>query len=205
MILKIKYLIALFCVLFLMSGFPQTDIKGGISLGSEGLKSFYFSISDYYHVPVQKVEILRERKIHEEELPVVFYIAGIAGEKPEVIVNLRLGGSSWFDISLKYGIYSNVYYVPLKSNPSSPPYGKAYGYYKNKPRKEWKNIELTDEEIINFVNLRFISEHYNYNPAEVVKMREEGKNFVTINNIVKKGETGKKNNSKGKGQSNKNK
>ena len=87
-------MVALFILLFLSSGFPQTDINAGISIGPEGLKSFYFSISDYYHVPEQKVEVLGERKIPEEELSVVFYIAGIAGEKPEAIIRLRLGGSS---------------------------------------------------------------------------------------------------------------
>ena len=195
-------MVALFILLFLSSGFPQTDINAGISIGPEGLKSFYFSISDYYHVPEQKVEVLGERKIPEEELSVVFYIAGIAGEKPEAIIRLRLGGSSWYDISIKYGIYANMYYVPLKSNPG-PPYGKAYGYFKNKPRKEWKNINFTDEDIINLVNLRFISDYYGYDPTQIVKMRNEGKGFVAINNIVRSDKKGNKNRSKGKGQSNK--
>ena len=189
-------MVALFILLFLSSGFPQTDINAGISIGPEGLKSFY------YHVPEQKVEVLGERKIPEEELSVVFYIAGIAGEKPEAIIRLRLGGSSWYDISIKYGIYANMYYVPLKSNPG-PPYGKAYGYFKNKPRKEWKNINFTDEDIINLVNLRFISDYYGYDPTQIVKMRNEGKGFVAINNIVRSNKKGNKNRSKGKGQSNK--
>ena len=88
-----------------------------------------------------------------------------------------------------------MYYVPLKSNPG-PPYGKAYGYFKNKPRKEWKNINFTDEDIINLVNLRFISDYYGYDPTQIVKMRNEGKGFVAINNIVRSDK-------KGKGQSNK--
>lgn len=95
-----------------------------------------------------------------------------------------------------------MYYVPLKSNPG-PPYGKAYGYFKNKPRKEWKNINFTDEDIINLVNLRFISDYYGYDPTQIVKMRNEGKGFVAINNIVRSNKKGNKNRSKGKGQSNK--
>ena len=95
-----------------------------------------------------------------------------------------------------------MYYVPLKSNPG-PPYGKAYGYFKNKPRKEWKNINFTDEDIINLVNLRFISDYYGYDPTQIVKMRNEGKGFVAINNIVRSDKKGNKNRSKGKGQSNK--
>jgi len=202
--MKWKYLISFICLIFLKTGFTQTDINAGISVGSEGIKSFYFSISDYFRVPEQQVEIIRERKISDEELPVVFYVAGLTGEKPEVIVDVRVGGSSWYDISMKYGINASIFYVPIESNPG-PPYGKAYGYYKNKPKKEWKNIILTDEDIINLTNLRFISEYYNYDPDKVMKMRGEGKNFVVINNSVKANKSSSKNMGEGKNQTDKNK
>ena len=204
--LKAKNIIPLFSLLFLMQGNAQSDINAGISFGPEGFKSFYLSVSEYYRVPEQQVVVFRERKIPEEELPVVFFVAGITGVNPEVIVNIRLGGSSWYDISIKYEIYPDVYYVPLKSDPG-PPYGNAYGYYKNKSRKEWKNIRLTDDDIINLVNLRFISEYYNYEPEKIIKMRGEGKHYVVINENVKVEKKGNKNHDKekSKGNSNKNK
>ena len=90
------------------------------------------------------------------------------------------------DITLRYGLSPEIYYVPISVSPG-PPYGKAYGYYKNKPRKEWKKIVFKDSDIINLVNLKFTSEHYKYSPNEVIKMREEGKNFVVINDEIKKG------------------
>jgi hypothetical protein len=204
MMLKAKYLIPVFCLLFIKPGFAQTDINAGISIGPEGLKSFYFSISDYYQVPEPEVVKIRERKILEEELPVVFFIASKAGVKPEVIIDLRLGGSSWYDISVKYGIYADIYYVPLKLDPG-PPYRKAYGYYKNKHRKKWKNIRLADEDIINLVNLRFISEYYSYRPEEIVKMRGAGKNYISINKHVKAQKNKHQGQVNGKGKRNKNK
>lgn len=201
--LKVYNLIPLFCLLFMMPGFAQ-DINTGISIGSEGIKSFYFSISKYYDVPETQVERTRERRISDEELPVVFFIAGKAGVNPQVIIDLRLGGSSWYDISVKYGIYSNAYYVPLESHPG-PPYGNAYGYYKNKPRKEWKKIRLNDEDIINLVNLKFMSEYYNYKPEKIIEMRKAGKQFVVINNNIKAEKKEHKTHSNGKGKSNKKK
>lgn len=197
--LKAKYLIPILYLLFLKLGFAQTNINTRISIGPEGLKSFYFSISEYYQIPESQVVIIQKRKIPDEELPVVFFIAGKTKVKPEVIVDLRLGGSSWYDISVKYGIYSDVYFVPLESSPG-PPYGKAYGYYKNKPRKEWKSLKLTDKDIINFVNLRFISEYYNYQPDKIVKMRNEGNSYILINSNVKIERSVNKNKDKGKGK-----
>lgn len=205
MIIKVKYLFAFILLLFPIPGVAQ-DFNAGISIGPEGLKSFYLSISNYYKVPEWQVVRTRERQIPDEELPVVFFIAGRAVVKPEVIINLRLGGSSWYDISVKYGIYSNDYYVPLETQPG-PPYRKAYGYYKNKPKKEWKKIRLTDEDIINLVNLKFISGYYNYKPDKIAEMRKEGKKFVAINDNIKseKKDKGNKTQVNGKGKGHKKK
>jgi hypothetical protein len=199
--LKARIIILFFLLIFLTKGFSQTDVKAGISISEEGLKSFYFSVSEYYGVPENEVFIVRERKIHDEELPVVFFISGRAGVDPKEIIDLRIGGSSWYNISVKYGIYPDVYYIPLTVDPG-PPYGKAYGYYKNKPESKWKKIKLSDEDIINLINLRFISEHYNYAPEKVIKMRTDGKHFAVINDNVKSEMKGNKNNSQDKSKNN---
>jgi len=67
-----------------------------------------------------------------------------------------------------------------------PPYGKAYGHFKNKPKKEWKTIVLSDGDVVNLVNLKFVSEHYGRPPQEVIRLRASGKQFVTIYEEVKK-------------------
>jgi hypothetical protein len=95
------------------------------------------------------------------------------------------------DITLRFGLSPEIYYVPVRVEVKGPPYGKAYGYYKNKPRKEWGKIVLKDADVINFVNLRFISEYHGYPPGEVIKMRSAGKNFVVVHDGIRKGK-GKK-------------
>ena len=199
--LKARFIIPFFLLIFLTKGFSQTDVKAGISIGPEGLRAFYLSVGEYYRVPENEVIIVRERKIPDEELPVVFFIAGRAGVDPNVIVDLRIGGSSWYSISVQYGIYPDVYYIPLAVDPE-PPYGKAYGYYKKRPKSEWKKIQLADADIINLVNLRFISEHYNYVPENIIKMRSEGKHFALINDNIKTEKKGNKNSNNGKSKSN---
>lgn len=74
-----KSIIALF-ILFLffpgsatVHGQPQVDI--GVSVGPGGLNTFYFSIQEYFRVPEREVLIVRERRIPDEEIPVVFFIA----------------------------------------------------------------------------------------------------------------------------------
>jgi len=177
----------------------------GISIGEEGLRSFSFSVGNYYRVPQREVIIIRERGIPYEEMPVVLFIAGRAHVAPGVIIDLRLRGMSWMDITFHYGLSPGIYYVPLKAAPG-PPYGRAYGYYKKWPGKEWKKVRLGDGDVVNLVNLKFVSEHYGYSPEEVIKMRSGGRNFVEINEEIKRGkgqkvkEKGEKHRGKGKGK-----
>ena len=179
-----------------------TQVNMGVSIGEEGLRGFYLAVGDYYRVPEREVIIIRERRIPDEEIPVVLFIAARARVAPSVVIDLRLGGRSWMDITLHFKLNPEIYYVPVKAEVKGHPYGKAYGYYKKRPKEEWRKIVLSNDEIINLVNLRFISEYHHCAPEDVIRMRADGKNFVVINDEVKKGkakekEKGPKDNDKG--------
>jgi hypothetical protein len=190
-----KILVALSAVILIFTGSipaaSASNVDLGISIGSEGIRGFYLGISNYYRVPEREVVVVRERGIHYNDLPVVFFIAARAHVAPGVIVDLRLGGMSWWDISVRYGIGPEVYYVPTTVVVKTPPYGKAYGYYKKHPREQWNRIVLKDADIVNMVNLRYVSEYYNYPEDRVMKMREQGKDFVAIDWTAAKESKGK--------------
>jgi len=175
----------------------RAQVEMGVSIGEEGLRSFYLAIGDYYRVPEKEIIIVRERGVPEEELPVVFYIARRARVSPATIIKLRLGGKTWMDITFHFGLSAEVFYVEV-GKVKGPPYGKAYGYFGKTPRKKWKKIILADDDVINLVNLRFMSEHYGYSPDEVIKMRQKGKSFVGIHDHIRKLSKGKKVEIKGK-------
>ena len=118
-------------------------------------------------------------QIGEEELPVAFILASAAGVDLPAIVKLRVGGMSWLDITLHFGLNPRVFYVPLERDPG-PPYGKAYGHFKHKDHEKSEKVHMTDAEIVDWANLRFLSEYYHCSPDEVVKSRQAGRNFVTI-------------------------
>jgi hypothetical protein len=163
----------------------QTQVDIGASVGPEGLRSFYFSIHEYFRVPEREVLLVRERRIPDEEISVVFFIAQRAHVPAAGIIDLRLAGRSWIDITLSFGLSPEIFYVPVKAVVTGPPYGRAYGYYRNKPRKEWTTVRLADEDVVNLVNLSFISKHYKYPVEEVIKMRSAGKGFKMIHEEVR--------------------
>jgi hypothetical protein len=156
----------------------QTAFSVSASVGD-----FHVAVSNYYHVPEREVIVVRERRVPDDELPVVFFIAQRAHVAPARIVDMRLAGASWWDISVRYGLGADVYYVPVTVVHSGPPYGRAYGHYK-KPKKQWNTIVLTDPDIVNLVELRFMSEHYHVAPERIVELRERDVDFVTIHGDV---------------------
>jgi len=121
----------------------KADINLGVSVDNDGLKGFYLSIGEHYQVPEKQIVIVKKKNIPNEEMPVVFFLARQAKTTPEAIIKLRLGGKSWMDITVHFGLNAGIFYVPLK-NVSGPPYGKAYGHFKKRNRKEWKSIRLAD-------------------------------------------------------------
>jgi hypothetical protein len=157
----------------------RAEVNFGLEMDSGGVNSFYLNVSNYYNVPQERVMFLHERRIPDEEIPVVLFLAGRAHVGPEVIVEQRLGGRSWMDIALVYHVDPGVFYVPMSRQPG-PPYGHAYGYYKHHRRGDWNKIRLADADVVNMVNLRFVSEHYGYSPDEVARFRSQGGRFERV-------------------------
>ena len=165
-----------------------TAVNAGGSVGNamsdaagDAVGVFLRSIGDYFSVPQKEVIVVRERNIPDDEIPVIFYLSQQAKVSPSTIMELRLKGMSWQEITNRYGLGPEIFYVPVKENVAvGPPYGHAYGYYKSKPRKEWHKIKLRDDDIVNLVNLKFISGHYNYPAATIIGMRGKNKGFYNI-------------------------
>jgi len=161
------------------------DISFGLSADQDGLKSFYLSIGEHYKAPETEIIIVRKYNIPDDEMPVVFFISRHGDVEAGLVVKLRSEGKSWFEISAHFGLSPEVYYVSFERDPG-PPYGKAWGHYKNKKRGEWQSIHLSDADVVNFVNIKFMSERYGYTPDEIVKMRDKKQGFVNLNAKVKK-------------------
>jgi hypothetical protein len=176
-------------VLILAVPASAQHVSTGISISDGELRSFYLAIGDYYRVPEPRVvHVKKHYRVRDEELPVVFYLASCARVEPDVIIDLRLRQRmSWLNITFRFGLTPEIYYVPMQR--VGPPYGKAYGHYK-KHEHDYKRVVLADEDVVNLVNLRFISDYHRVAPEIVMDMRSQGGRFVVINEEVRKGKGG---------------
>jgi len=162
----------------------RADVNAGISIGDGGLKGFYLEVGEFFKAPPADVKLVRDERIPDEEITVVLYISQRTGIRPEAIIQLRRLKKTWCEIAVHYGMSPAMFYVPISIDPG-PPYGKAYGHYKRHGKSEWKKIVLDDQDVINLVNLRFVSGYYKVPAEEVVKARCGGKSFATISKDIK--------------------
>ncbi|HMK61076.1 MAG TPA: hypothetical protein VK452_08015 [Dissulfurispiraceae bacterium] len=149
-----------------------------------GTQGFYHAASDYYRIPEHEIVIIRERKIRDEEVPVVLFIARKARVPYAGVLDMRDRGMSWMDITRYYRLNPEIYFAPARGSEGSP-YGKAYGYYK----KDLRNGGLDDSEIVNLVNIRFISRRYGFPPEGIIRMRSAGRSFVIIHEEIMRRES----------------
>ncbi len=164
------------------------NVDLGISVSDGRLQSFYLAIGDYYGVqPRQVVDIRQRYRCADDELPVVFFLATRARVESAAIISLRLKKMSWLNIAFYFRLTPDIFFVPLAPERIGPPYGNAYGYYrKYGPAGDWKKFVLTDREVVDLVNLRFMSEHHRMTPEAVIAMRGRERTFVVINDEIRK-------------------
>jgi hypothetical protein len=162
------------------------NINLGLSLSDGKIKGFYFSISSYFNVPETKIIKIREGyRLSDEELPVIFFLATRAQVEPAVIIDLRLKGLTWWNIALHFGLKPEIFFVPVTVVKIGPPYGNAFGFYRQyRQRKSWGKVVLSDVDIVNLVNLKFISEYHHLPPERVMEMRAKGQPFVDIHETI---------------------
>ncbi len=152
----------------------------------QGVRGFYLAIQDYFRIPEAEIASLKEQGLSYDELPVVFFIAERAQVETQRVLEMRLASRTWTEIAFRLGLTPDVFHVPVATPVTSLPYGHAYRWYNKKPKREWKTISLTEKDVVNLVNLRFISDNYGCAPERVIEMRAAGKSFLQINEAIRK-------------------
>ena len=154
-----------------------TTVSGGVKISE-----FQQAVSSYFRVPTRDVAQVSDRQVRDDEIPVVLFIAQRASVAPGTVVDLRQRGFSWWDISTRYRLGAEAYYVRVAGNPAAP-YDRAYSYYQ-RPRNQWNTIVLADADIVNLVHLRFLTEHYHVSPQKVIELRGRSGDFVAVQREV---------------------
>ena len=149
---------------------------------TDNTTEFYMALGDYYNVQYEEVYDISETGIADEDLTVAYFIADRAKvDVGEVAADRKIGGS-WNSIASSYGLNSSSFYMIMAIQFKSRTYKPLFEKFSSVPQSTWKNIELTDLDIVNLVNLKFVGSHHDYTVIDIMAMRDYGKSFVNINN-----------------------
>ena len=141
---------------------------------------------EYYDWDYNTVVYLRSLNYSSDDVCLVLFLAWHGNTTPSAIVRWRKSGISWMNITTVHlKLNPTVFYVNIPRNTKlGPPYGKAYGYYWNKP----KHFVLTHTEMVSLVYLKTTSLSFGIKPLEVIKMHHAGHGFnYIVNHHVKAG------------------
>ncbi len=189
--MKRKFMCMLFVSAFVVAWSSGTacaaasrSVSVGVTVGNDGVGGFHLAVCEHYKAKQETVAVFRVRKIPDDHIPIVFFMAERAHCAPEAIVELRLGGMAWADIALRYKLQPDVFYVEV-SGDHGPPYGRALGYYKGRPRNAWNSIRLADDDVACLVNLQFLSTYHHCSVDDVVKLHVGGENLFALHGKLK--------------------
>jgi hypothetical protein len=153
---------------------------GDFSGPAQAQEDHYLSaVRDYFRVSEQEAADALKNGVSEEELPVVFFIAQRAHLETEAVAGVRSSGLKWMEAAFHFHLNPWIFYtaLPHPNDMEHTPLEKVYEAYQHPDNK----IHLTDQDMINLVSLKFLSEYYRRDPKEIIQKRASGKTFEEIN------------------------
>jgi hypothetical protein len=177
---KITYCILGLAVLMTLGGgFPLQAQQHNIGIqGNIDKDSYLATVESYFRVTKFQVAKCVTQGVYDDDIPIVLFIAQRTGLEPDAVLSVHTSGLNWTQTAWHFKLNPLVFYTPLsKKDLEHSAYEKTYRYYWDHSAK----VNLTDSEISDLVNLKFITEQYGCPPAEVVQARTSGKTFRDIN------------------------
>jgi hypothetical protein len=152
----------------------------GADLGPlEPIADLHRAVRESLGLPEPMIVRALERGLPADDLPAAGLIAARAEVPLESVVDLRLGGMAYADITVRFGLGPEIFYVPFDADPG-PPYGNAWGHFRKTPRERWRTLRLADADVVHYANLRLCVDHYRVAPVEVVALHRKSKGFAGL-------------------------
>jgi len=167
------------CILLALAVIP-----GALYAGDEKV-AFEEALMAYYEITGDDVTALKETGLALEEMPVALHWASPAMTSPVNLATLRARGDSWQDIAHVRQVGPSSVYIRIGKEFTSTIYEPIFAKFTKVKGATWTDVPLTSDDIVNLVNLKFLSSYYGYSMFEIMAMRDGGADFVSIAATVK--------------------
>jgi hypothetical protein len=107
----------------------------------------------------------------ENDFPVILFLARASRRSPDQVLDLWLTRLSWAEIMYELKVPPAALFAGLDRDPG-PPYGKAWGRYKQHRGKG--KFVIADRDVAELVKLQITARHYQVSPYRVIAERQKG-------------------------------
>ena len=160
-------------------------LAGQSVVGEEIHEAEYINaVADYYEVSLDAVQTAVDAGIPAEELPVLLFIADRSNATSAELTTSRIQGKTWQQIAAAQNVTAADFYVSYSDKIRSSVYRSIYAKFTGLKRNEFAQVQLSDDDIVNLSNLRFLYKHYNYSQRIIMNWAGEGKGFAQINQMT---------------------
>jgi hypothetical protein len=154
----------------------------------EELRNFYRAVGNYYKASPGELEQVCSASLPLDEVAVAFHVARNAGVPVTSYLELRTQGLGSMDILSLLNVNRDALYVPVGSPTTVFP-GQSHEDLRGHAREAWSDPDLSDSDITNLVNLKFIAEYYGWRAEHVIALRSGGWSFAAIHGDLGKSPT----------------
>ena len=177
---KLFFLLTLTSICCITPVSAQTGVN--IHIGEHGIDIRPDAFISYYQAPPDRTVWLQREKIPEAQWPLLFEIARAGNVTPDRVWEIRRQQSSWYDVlnALKVPPSYFYYEVPAEQR-LSPPYGRAYGYYRSHPTE---SVRWSDGDLVRLASVKYISDSTHRPVHEAVVIYEKQPQFIHTHDVV---------------------
>ncbi len=156
----------------------------GLVTASEFDQSYLTAAAKHFEVEAGQVDVIIKQGVDIEDVPVILLIATRTKSSINQIAKVRARGDSWQEIITGRSISTEIFYIMIAGEITSKVYAPIFAKLSTSALGGIDKVALSDDEVVNMTNLRFISSFHDYSIFEVMAMRDFGKDFPRINNLV---------------------
>jgi hypothetical protein len=160
-----------------------TDLFYDASLGlkiSDDARFFLNMTNRYYGSQQQSVPVLERCPNPDLDFPVVMFLAQVSGKRADAVLSLRRKGISWSEVMVRLQVPPDRLFTGLDRDPG-PPYGHAWGHYKQGRGEEKSRFDADDRTVQDLVRLQIASGALRVSPYSIVSERQRG---MTVDRFV---------------------
>jgi hypothetical protein len=151
------------------------DIDFGASVRVDDRTDIFLAVSSRYFDEDRKVVNRQGLRYRDpDDLAVALFISSHSERTADDVWRLRRQGLMWWEISVRFGVPTNAWFVKTKRDPG-PPYGKAYGYWKKHRKNRNATVVLTDMDCRNLVAVRMVHDYYGLSVEAAMEWRSSGR------------------------------